>query len=140
MLVVDPEKRMSLSQIEKHRWFVDSPTIDTGPNHSDLQLNRTVVEHMLQLPGLNQNMIVHSIKNNSFDHIYAIYNLLVDKLLQRTIKFQSKISKKPENIDASDEDDYGRAPKINERSESFNEQLVNNMSRPCKSGEVVIVL
>lgn len=35
-----------------------------------------------------------SLKSNSFDHIYAIYNLLVDKLHQRTINFQSKITSK----------------------------------------------
>lgn len=37
---------------------------------------------------------LQSLKSNSFDHIYAIYNLLVDKLHQRTINFQSKITSK----------------------------------------------
>lgn len=91
MLVVEPEKRLTLNQIAKHRWLSDTPPVDTGPE-LELQLNKTVIDHMLQLPGLNQNMILHSLKTNSFDHIYAIYNLLVDKLHRRTMSFQSKLS------------------------------------------------
>lgn len=67
-------------------------------------LNSLVIEHMLQLPGLNSDLIIQvcthtfclislayfaslcvymcmqSVKQKSFDHISAIYNLLVDKL------------------------------------------------------------
>lgn len=87
MLVVDSDKRLTISQIVKHRWLSDAPFVDTGPER-DMQLNKTVIDHMLQLPNLNHNMIMQSLKNNSFDHIYAIYNLLLDKLHQRTINFQ----------------------------------------------------
>lgn len=87
MLVVDADKRLTITQIVKHRWLSDAPSVDTGPER-DLQLNKTVIDHMLQLPNLNHNMIMQSLKNNSFDHIYAIYNLLLDKLHQRTINFQ----------------------------------------------------
>lgn len=90
MLVVEAEKRLTLTQIAKHRWLSDAPPVDTGPER-ELHLNKTVIDHMLQLPGLDQNMILQSLKSNSFDHIYAIYNLLVDKLHQRTINFQSKL-------------------------------------------------
>lgn len=131
MLVVEPEKRFTIVQIEKHKWLADAPPVDTGPDLEMQQLNLTVIEHMLQLPGLTQNMILQSLKGNSFDHIYAIYNLLVDKLHQRTIKFQSKISQPtPTSTDTAmveDDPDSVRAPKINERSESFNEQLVTNL-------------
>lgn len=90
MLVVDPEKRLSIIQIMKHRWLSDAPLVDTGPER-DEQLNKTVIDHMLQLPNLNHNMIMQSLTSNTFDHIYAIYNLLLDKLHQRTINFQSKV-------------------------------------------------
>lgn len=116
MLVVEPEKRLTMNQIAKHRWLADTPPVDTGPEQEQLQLNKTVIDHMLQLPGLNQNMILHSLKTNSFDHIYAIYNLLVDKLHQRTINFQSKLC---ENAQSQ----YRTSNKISERSESCNEQL-----------------
>lgn len=87
MLVVDADKRLTIIQIVKHRWLSDAPAVDKGPER-DIQLNKTVIDHMLQLPNLNHNMIMQSLKNNSFDHIYAIYNLLLDKLHQRTINFQ----------------------------------------------------
>lgn len=117
MLVVEPEKRLTLSQIARHRWLSDTPPVDTGPEQQELQLNKTVIDHMLQLPGLNQNMIVQSLKTNSFDHIYAIYNLLVDKLHQRTMHFQSKLD------ETEMTSHQNRAPKMSERSGSFNERL-----------------
>lgn len=94
MLVVEPDRRLSLTQISKHRWLGNTISVDTGPEKELLPLNKTVIDHMLQLPGLNQTMILQSIQNNSFDHIYAIYNLLVDKLHQRTVNFQTKLSQR----------------------------------------------
>lgn len=141
--MVEPEKRLSLVQIARHRWLADTQPVDTGPQR-ELQLNKTVIDHMLQLPGLNQNLILQSIKNNSFDHIYAIYNLLVDKLHQRTINFQCKISQRQSESEEQRAEegcrdfDHGRTPRINERSESFNENLVTQLTNESnsKSGEV----
>ncbi|KAJ8967019.1 hypothetical protein NQ314_003136 [Rhamnusium bicolor] len=142
MLVVDADKRLTIAQIVKHRWLSDAPPVDTGPER-DLQLNKTVIDHMLQLPNLNHNMIMHSLKSNSFDHIYAIYNLLLDKLHQRTINFQSKVlqQRRVETKQSAEECESGdylhtRPPKINERSESFNEkqlatQLATEAENPC---------
>lgn len=129
MLVVDPDKRLTISQIVKHRWLSDAPPVDTGPER-DMQLNKTVIDHMLQLPNLDYNMIIQSLTSNSFDHIYAIYNLLLDKLHQRTINFQSKVQQRREETQQKQSDGnekqndnlYTKPPKINERSESFNEQ------------------
>lgn len=144
MLVVEPEKRLTINQIEKHKWLADAPPVDTGPDLEMQQLNLTVIDHMLQLPGLTQNMILQSLKGNLFDHIYAIYNLLVDKLHLRTMKFQSKICQ-PASLSATEVIDSelgSRAPKINERSESFNEQLVTNLTNDVnsKSSEVIILI
>jgi serine/threonine-protein kinase SIK3 len=49
-------------------------------NESQEPLNAVVVEHMLRLPGLSSELVVLSVKQKRFDHISAIYNLLVDKL------------------------------------------------------------
>lgn len=138
MLVVDPDKRLTMSQIAKHRWLANTPPVDTGPEPCELQLNKTVIDHMLQLPNLNQNMVLQSLKNNTFDHIHAIYNLLLDKLHQRTINFQSKISQQRRGAGEEMGLDYlhTRPPKINERSESFNEQqLVTHLASESKRGE-----
>nr|XP_023018669.1 STE20-like serine/threonine-protein kinase isoform X2 [Leptinotarsa decemlineata] len=134
MLVVDPERRLTMSQIIKHRWLSDVPLVETGPER-DLQLNKTVIDHMLQLPNLNHNMIMQSLKTNSFDHIYAIYNLLLDKLHQRTINFQSKVlhHRREDSRLRSEElargEPFGKGQKINERSESFNDnRLVTQLT------------
>lgn len=68
MLVVDPEKRLSMTQISKHRWLCTGLPLDTGPDAitginlnyrpPEEQLNQTVIEHMLQLPGLQEDMII----------------------------------------------------------------------------------
>lgn len=65
MLVVDPDKRLTMSQIAKHRWLANTPPVDTGPDR-EMHLNTTVIEHMLQLPGLNQNMIIQVNKFSSY--------------------------------------------------------------------------
>ncbi|KAH8269568.1 hypothetical protein KR018_009407 [Drosophila ironensis] len=47
------------------------------------QLDSVVMTHMLQLNGLTADMIAQSVHEQRFDNIYAIYNLLQDKLQQR---------------------------------------------------------
>lgn len=44
------------------------------------QLNQLVIENMLRLPGLSADTLLQAIKGNTFDHVSAIYNLLVDRL------------------------------------------------------------
>lgn len=86
MLLIDPERRLSIKQIRAHRWMrqvVADPTLLAHESLEDvepLDINQTVVEHMLKLPGLNKDMIIESVKGNRFDHISAIYHLFVDKL------------------------------------------------------------
>ncbi|XP_052873685.1 transcriptional activator MN1 [Anopheles cruzii] len=107
MLVVEPERRYTLKQIAHHRWMAQynaipllhldscSPALvgdglaDGGESQrSDGgggggNLDAVVMTHMLQLPGLTADMIAQSVHENRFDHIYAIYSLLVDKLRQK---------------------------------------------------------
>lgn len=89
MLVVEPQRRYSLKQISQHRWMscrstsINEDNID--PMHNDCceptpNLDSIVVNHMLQLPNLTFDEIAESVHRNTFNHIYAIYNLLVDKL------------------------------------------------------------
>ncbi|XP_065172227.1 serine/threonine-protein kinase par-1 isoform X2 [Atheta coriaria] len=91
MLVVDPDKRMTLANIAKHEWLKGEEVVTTPPAAREQLYNKTVIEHMTQLPGLTQEMIMKSVQANSFDHVYAIYCLLVDKLHQRCINFESKL-------------------------------------------------
>ncbi|KAL0123337.1 hypothetical protein PUN28_005699 [Cardiocondyla obscurior] len=86
MLVVEPERRLSISQILVHSWMGGggvtelepggcSPDVNVSP-----PLNQLVIENMLRLPGLSTDTLLQAIKGNRFDHVSAIYNLLVDRL------------------------------------------------------------
>uniref|UniRef100_A0A182IR27 Non-specific serine/threonine protein kinase n=1 Tax=Anopheles atroparvus TaxID=41427 RepID=A0A182IR27_ANOAO len=91
MLVVEPERRYTLKQIGHHRWLAQHnsiPLLDGGVDVTQQRettenLDAVVMTHMLQLPGLTADMIAQSVHENRFDHIYAIYYLLVDKLRQK---------------------------------------------------------
>lgn len=84
MLVVEPERRFSLLQISQHRWM--SPFAGSMEetkqiiSSKQVVLDSVVIKHMLELPNLTFDEIADSVNQNSYNHIYAIYNLLVDKL------------------------------------------------------------
>ncbi|XP_054260207.1 serine/threonine-protein kinase SIK3-like isoform X2 [Macrosteles quadrilineatus] len=86
MLLVDPDKRLSIRQIQAHRWMsqVEHTEEPLREDRDSPSLNNVVIEHMLQLPGLDKDMIVKSLAENSFDHLSAIYHLLVDKIERRS--------------------------------------------------------
>lgn len=90
MLVVEPERRYTLKQISQHRWMqCKSPSINEDICNTPTEceptttLDSIVVNHMLQLPNLTFDEIAESVHQNTFNHIYAIYNLLVDKIQAR---------------------------------------------------------
>ncbi|XP_066261864.1 uncharacterized protein [Euwallacea similis] len=130
MLVVDADKRYTTQQVMKHRWLSDAEPALPLDVEEDQKLNNTVIDHMLQLPGLDRAAIARSLEQDSFDHIYAIYHLLLDKLKRRTMNFQSKVARQRqrtmENTDLNSPSSecflQARNPKFTERSESFNEQ------------------
>ncbi|CAH1642186.1 unnamed protein product [Spodoptera littoralis] len=107
MLVVEPERRLSLRAVARHRWLAahrhdhqpgpgpgiyeeslgacachsDGASVES--QHSAAQRD-TVRRHMLTLPGLTHLLIEQAIQEDRFDHISAIYHLLMDKLQQRS--------------------------------------------------------
>ncbi|KAI5640077.1 protein kinase domain-containing protein [Phthorimaea operculella] len=99
MLVVEPEKRLSLRGVARHRWLSQHhpgpPTDDLGGAavgvctcHSpraiaEVSPSDDVIQHMLTLPGLTRDQIMQSVSEARFDHISAIYHLLTDKLQHR---------------------------------------------------------
>ncbi|KAL0809447.1 hypothetical protein ABMA28_011625 [Loxostege sticticalis] len=99
MLVVDADKRLSLRNVARHRWLAQhtphaNPELDASIGqcscHAGMEtghsasMHDTVVAHMLNVPSLTQEHVYQSVREERFDHIYAIYHLLMDKLQQRT--------------------------------------------------------
>lgn len=91
MLVVEPERRFALKQISKHRWLTRYNLINlselndrlTASSVDSVNLNTVVINHMLQIPGLTADLVAQSVHEARFDHIYAIYHLLCDKLEEK---------------------------------------------------------
>ena len=86
MLVVKPKQRLTVPQILSHSWIQSDGYVQPEPggssreNFQPTQLNQTVIETMLKLPGLSKETLLDSVQRNDFDHVSAIYNLLVDEL------------------------------------------------------------
>lgn len=51
-----------------------------NPENVPPQINQVVIENMLRLPGLSAETLLKAVQGNAFDHVSAIYNLLVDRL------------------------------------------------------------
>lgn len=89
MLVVEPERRYSLKHIAKHKWLMRYSLInltelnDTLTLVDNKNLDPLVINHMLQIPGLTADLVAQSVHESRFDHIYAIYHLLCDKLEEK---------------------------------------------------------
>lgn len=91
MLIVDPERRLTIDQIIKHKWIQqDGPdrifealievySMNAGPENNET-INEFVLDHMLRLPGVTRERIIESVMGKCFDHYSAIYHLLLDKL------------------------------------------------------------
>ncbi|CAG7729991.1 unnamed protein product [Allacma fusca] len=82
MLVVDPSKRLNISQTLSHKWMAtvlnvgdDLPLTQTDSCECET-INETIVDQMTLLPGLSRETILQSIKEKRFNHISAIYDLL----------------------------------------------------------------
>ncbi|CAB0013878.1 unnamed protein product, partial [Nesidiocoris tenuis] len=87
MLLIDPERRLSIKQIRSHKWMSQVPIDpkteileDASCDSEPAVINNTVLDLMLQLPDLTREGIIEAVQSNRFDHISAIYHLLVDKL------------------------------------------------------------
>lgn len=89
MLVLDPEKRLSMEQICKHKWMKLG---DTDPNFDRLiaechqlkterktePLNEDVLLAMEDM-GLDKERTLQSLQSEAYDHYSAIYSLLCDR-------------------------------------------------------------
>lgn len=90
MLVVEPDRRFSLKIIAKHKWLTGYNLInltelnDTLTSQMDtMNLDAEVINHMLQIPNLTADLVAQSVHELRYDHIFAIYHLLCDRLEEK---------------------------------------------------------
>nr|XP_034827745.1 serine/threonine-protein kinase par-1-like [Maniola hyperantus] len=97
MLVVEPERRLTLRGVARHRWLAahqpgPGPGRDAAAGAcachpaapadgaADGARHDAVLARMVALPGLTHHHIQQSVQEERFDHVAAIYHLLMDKL------------------------------------------------------------
>ncbi|KAI5089470.1 serine/threonine-protein kinase SIK2 isoform 1, partial [Silurus meridionalis] len=81
MLVLDPAKRLALSQIRQHRWMVQEvPSTKPQLNQQGVGEHSEQVLRLMHNLGVDQNKTVESLQNKSYNHFAAIYYLLVERL------------------------------------------------------------
>ncbi|XP_041127478.1 serine/threonine-protein kinase SIK2-like isoform X2 [Polyodon spathula] len=85
MLVVDPAKRITISQIKQHRWMLADPSVQQQTNHfsvedynSNLGDYNEQVLGIMQTLGIDRQRTVESLQNSSYNHFAAIYYLLLE--------------------------------------------------------------
>nr|CAB3266072.1 serine/threonine-protein kinase SIK2 [Phallusia mammillata] len=96
MLVVNPKKRLTISQIKKHKWmqvFAAKPEISlqkidsTAPRVAGMPEFNEHILKLVQSLGIDRQKTLESLRNSTYDHLYAIYHLLVDRLKQHRTSF-----------------------------------------------------
>ncbi|RXN17554.1 serine threonine- kinase SIK2-like protein [Labeo rohita] len=89
MLVLDPAKRLSLSQIKEHRWMMQEvpsqrPVLYRQglpcESKSGLGEHSEQVLRLMHSLGIDQQKTIESLQNKSYNHFAAIYYLLVERL------------------------------------------------------------
>ncbi|KAF5921198.1 hypothetical protein HPG69_018598 [Diceros bicornis minor] len=128
MLVLDPNKRLSMEQICKHKWMKLG---DTDPNFDRLiaecqqlkeerqmdPLNEDVLLAMEDM-GLDKERTLQSLRSDAYDHYSAIYSLLCDRhkrhktlrvgappSMPRTMAFQTPVNIQPDGTVNLDSDE-----------------------------------
>ncbi|XP_062455336.1 serine/threonine-protein kinase SIK1 [Rhea pennata] len=88
MLVVDPTKRITISQIKQHKWMQADPSLQQQQSlsfsmqnyNSNLGDYNEQVLGIMQTLGIDRQRTVESLQNSSYNHFAAIYYLLLERL------------------------------------------------------------
>ncbi|KAJ3658989.1 hypothetical protein Zmor_010699 [Zophobas morio] len=140
MLVLEPNKRYSISQIKKHRWMQVAvppslphiiPASTTQPNEQILRL--------MQSLGIDSSKTRESIRIGSYDHHAAIYFLLLDKLRNQLVGGENQTGvrevqrRRPSNIAEQAMRKIGRAS----TSEDCRRLLQHSTTAPTASNSKI---
>ncbi|CAE1319142.1 SIK2 [Acanthosepion pharaonis] len=94
MLLLDPAKRYTISQVRNHEWIqADGGPPKSLPPSPVIGVKGQVGEfneHILRLMhsnGIDQQRTIESLRNNAYDPFSAIYCLLLDRLKQHRSSF-----------------------------------------------------
>ncbi|XP_067849492.1 serine/threonine-protein kinase SIK1 isoform X2 [Heptranchias perlo] len=86
MLVVDPAKRITVSQIKQHHWIQAEVSLQEPLVYSVKDYNSNLGDYNQQVLGLMHSLgidrqkTVESLQNSSYNHFAAIYYLLLERV------------------------------------------------------------
>jgi serine/threonine-protein kinase SIK2 len=93
MLVLQPNKRVTIGQIKRHRWMliepVETPTTNQFTSDEGSLCGTAACEPNDQILKIMQNLGIdtqrtrQSLKTNSYDHYTAFYLLLLERIKNR---------------------------------------------------------
>ncbi|XP_069728513.1 serine/threonine-protein kinase SIK1 [Phaenicophaeus curvirostris] len=103
MLVVDPTKRITISQIKQHKWMQADPSLQQQQSlsfsmqnyNSNLGDYNEQVLGIMQTLGIDRQRTVESLQNSSYNHFAAIYYLLLERLKEYR---SSQLSSRPATV------------------------------------------
>ncbi|ESN99263.1 hypothetical protein HELRODRAFT_67067, partial [Helobdella robusta] len=92
ILVVDPKRRYTISQIKKHKWMTSKETLE--PPKTSLLTEGCPIKRgaremdecalkLMQNLGMDRAKITEAVRSDAFNHYSAIYFLLLEKLQKR---------------------------------------------------------
>lgn len=97
MLVVDPEKRLSLRGVARHRWLAPGSAPDAAAGACACHLaaapapdadHPTILEHMLSLPGLSRDQVQQVGPSEPLSGSNAPFTLeLFERFLHQSVSF-----------------------------------------------------
>ncbi|XP_032423476.1 serine/threonine-protein kinase SIK1 [Xiphophorus hellerii] len=87
MLVVDPAKRISVTQIKQHRWMLADPSAAHQTlSHSLTEYNSNLGDYsepvlgIMNTLGIDRQRTIESLQSSSYNHFSAIYYLLLERV------------------------------------------------------------
>ncbi|XP_060106438.1 serine/threonine-protein kinase SIK2 isoform X2 [Heteronotia binoei] len=94
MLVLDPAKRLTITQIKEHKWMLVEVPVQRPALYPQGQENEPSIgeynEQVLRLMhslGIDQQKTIESLQNKSYNHFAAIYYLLIERLKSHRSSF-----------------------------------------------------
>ncbi|XP_059786396.1 serine/threonine-protein kinase SIK2 isoform X1 [Balaenoptera ricei] len=94
MLVLDPSKRLTITQIKEHKWMLVEVPVQRPVLYPQGQENEPSIgefnEQVLRLMhglGIDQQKTIEALQNKSYNHFAAIYYLLVERLKSHRSSF-----------------------------------------------------
>lgn len=131
MLVLDPTRRYTISQIKHHRWFCPqmlellnvSKWNKNLEGTSNIEPDENILRVMSEFAGIAPEKTRNSLKKNSYDHIAAIYLLLQDRANNKKIT-QECLVRNMSLPTATNQDIHNSSKELFNHSQSVNNHRI----------------